>query len=226
MKIPYKSVVVCSIILGILISLQLKTIRLENEGTTTSKKGEQLLLQLKSLKKESDSLEEEINTIKSNIEKYKDDEGEEVLKSEINKYEKLAGYTDVTGTGIIIKLINNNSDNSIIYNYDLILSMINKLNTAQASAISINDERIVFDTYLDLREDSLYVNNTKIEEPIVIKAIGDKETLESALKIKYGIVWEIEKYYNYKVDIVSNDNVHISGYDKKINNIDIGNLNE
>jgi len=226
MKIPYKSVVVCSIILGILISLQLKTVRLENEGTTTSKKGEQLLLQLKSLKKESDSLEEEINTIKSNIEKYKDDEGEEVLKSEINKYEKLAGYTDVTGTGIIIKLINNNSDNSIIYNYDLILSMINKLNTAQASAISINEERIVFDTYLDLREDSLYVNNAKIEEPIVIKAIGDKETLESALKIKYGIVWEIEKYYNYKVDIVSNDNIDISGYDKKINNIDVGKLNE
>ncbi|WP_296645302.1 DUF881 domain-containing protein [Romboutsia sp. 13368] len=226
MKIPYKSVIVCSIILGILISLQLKTIKLENEGTTTSKRGEQLLLQLKSLKKESDSLEEEINTIKSNIEKYKDDEGEEVLKSEINKYEKLAGYTDVTGSGIIIKLINNNSDNSIIYNYDLILSMINKLNTAQASAISINDERIVFDTYLDLREDSLYVNNTKIEEPIVIKAIGNKETLESALKIKYGIVWEIEKYYNYKVDIVSNDNIDISGYDKKINNIDVGKLNE
>ena len=148
MKIPYKSVVVCSIILGILISLQLKTVRLENEGTTTSKKGEQLLLQLKSLKKESDSLEEEINTIKSNIEKYKDDEGEEVLKSEINKYEKLAGYTDVNGSGIIIKLINNNSDNSIIYNYDLILSMINKLNTAQASAISINDERIVFNLFI------------------------------------------------------------------------------
>lgn len=226
MKIPYKSVVVCSIILGILISLQLKTVKLENDGTTTSKKGEQLLLQLKSLKKESDSLEEEINIIKSNIEKYKNDEGEEILKSEINKYEKLAGYTDVNGSGIIIKLINNNSDDSIIYNYDLILSMINKLNTAQASAISINDERIVFDTYLDLREDSLYVNNTKIEEPIVIKAIGDKETLESALKIKYGIVWEIEKYYNYKVDIVSNDNIDISGYDKKINNIDIGKLNE
>lgn len=226
MKIPYKSVVVCSIILGILISLQLKTVKLENDGTTTSKKGEQLLLQLKSLKKESDSLEEEINIIKSNIEKYKNDEGEEILKSEINKYEKLAGYTDVNGSGIIIKLINNNSDDSIIYNYDLILSMINKLNTAQASAISINDERIVFDTYLDLREDSLYVNNTKIEEPIVIKVIGDKETLESALKIKYGIVWEIEKYYNYKVDIVSNDNIDISGYDKKINNIDIGKLNE
>ena len=107
-----------------------------------------------------------------------------------------------------------------------ILSIINKLNSAQATAISINEERIVFDTYLNLKEDSLYINNTKIKEPITINAIGDKDTLESALKIKYGIAWEIEKYYNYKVDIKSDDNININGYDKKIKDIDVGNLNE
>ena len=53
-KIPYKSVVVSSVFLGVLISLQFKTINLENEGMTTSKKGEQLLIELKSLKKEFD----------------------------------------------------------------------------------------------------------------------------------------------------------------------------
>ena len=200
-KIPYKSVVVSSVFLGVLISLQFKTINLENEGMTTSKKGEQLLIELKSLKKE----------------------GDDILKSEIKYYEELAGYTNVKGTGIIVKLIKNSSEDSIIYNYDLILSIVNKLNSAQASAISINGERIVFDTYLDLKEDSLYINNTKIKEPITIKAIGNKETLESALRIKYGIAWEIEKYYNYKVDIKSDDNISISGYDKKIKDIDFGN---
>ena len=216
-KIPYKSVVVSSVFLGVLISLQFKTINLENEGMTTSKKGEQLLIELKSLKKES------INTIKREIDKYKEDEGDDILKSEIKYYEELAGYTNVKGTGIIVKLIKNSSEDSIIYNYDLILSIVNKLNSAQASAISINGERIVFDTYLDLKDDSLYINNTKIKEPITIKAIGNKETLESALRIKYGIAWEIEKYYNYKVDIKSDDNISISGYDKKIKDIDFGN---
>ena len=217
-KIPYKSVVVSSVFLGVLISLQFKTINLENEGMTTSKKGEQLLIELKSLKKESNSLKEQINTIKREIDKYKEDEGDDILKSEIKYYEELAGYTNVKGTGIIVKLIKNSSEDSIIYNYDLILSIVNKLNSAQASAISINGERIVFDTYLDLKEDSLY-----IKEPITIKAIGNKETLESALRIKYGIAWEIEKYYNYKVDIKSDDNISISGYDKKIKDIDFGN---
>lgn len=37
-KIPYKSVVICSIFLGVLISIQFKTINLENEGMTTSKR--------------------------------------------------------------------------------------------------------------------------------------------------------------------------------------------
>ena len=222
-KIPYKSVVVSSVFLGVLISLQFKTINLENEGMTTSKKGEQLLIELKSLKKESNSLKEQINIIKREIDKYKEDEGDEILKSEIKYYEELAGYTNVKGTGIIVKLIKNSSEDSIIYNYDLILSIVNKLNSAQASAISINGERIVFDTYLDLKDDSLYINNTKIKEPITIKAIGNKETLESALRIKYGIAWEIEKYYNYKVDIKSDDNISISGYDKKIKDIDFGN---
>ncbi len=225
-KSPYKSVVICSVFLGVLISIQLKTINLENEGMTTSKKGEQLLLELKSLKTEANSLKEQINTIKRDIDKYKEGEGDDILKSKIKYYEELAGYTNVKGPGIIIKLINNGSGDSIIYNYDLILSMINKLNSAQASAISINGERIVFDTYLNLKEDGLYINNTKIKEPITIKAIGNKETLESALIIKYGIVWEIEKYYNYKVDINSDDNISISSYDKKIKDIDVGNLNE
>lgn len=226
MKIPYKSVVICSVFLGVLISLQLKTINLENEGMTTSKKGEQLLLELKSLKTEANSLKEQINTIKRDIDKYKEGEGNETLKSEVKYYEELAGYTNVKGSGIIIKLINNGSGDSIIYNYDLILSIINKLNSAQASAISINEERIVFDTYLNLKEDSLYINNTKIKEPITIKAIGNQETLESALRIKYGIAWEIEKYYNYKVDIKSEDNISINSHDKKIKDIDVGNLNE
>lgn len=103
-KIPYKSVVVSSVFLGVLISLQFKTINLENEGMTTSKKGEQLLIELKSLK-ESNSLKEQINTIKREIDKYKEDEGDDILKSEIKYYEELAGYTNVKGTGIIVKLI-------------------------------------------------------------------------------------------------------------------------
>ena len=53
-KIPYKSLVIVTTILGVFISLQLKSINIENNGMTTLKKGEQLKQELKSLKKEED----------------------------------------------------------------------------------------------------------------------------------------------------------------------------
>lgn len=227
-KITYKSVVVFSVILGVFISLQLKTINIENNGMTTSKKGEQLAVELKGLKKEENELKQEIEVIKKNIDKYKGESGDDALKAEINKYEALAGYTDVSGTGIEIKinpannennLTNQNTDNvsqSIIYNYDLLLSMINKLNSAQANAISINGQRVVYNTYFNLEEDGLYINDIKINEPIIIKVIGDADTLASALQIKYGIVWEIEKYYNYKVEIEKKQDMTINRYSEKI----------
>ena len=193
--------------MGVLVSLQLKIINIENRGMTTFKRGEQLTEELKSLKKEKENLQSEVNSVKKDIETYrgKNNEGEQdILKSEIEKYETLAGYTDVEGTGIKIEinstkdLGNSDKNDSILYNYDLLLSMINKLNSAQASAISINDQRIVSNTYMYLKEDKLYMNDT--------------DTLASALNIKYGIVWEIETYYNAKVKVTKEDNIEINGH--------------
>lgn len=216
-KIKYKSLVVVSLILGMLISIQIKTINSENDGMTTTKKGEELAIDLKNLKKEKEELELEINNMKNFIEEYKLDKGDKKLKDEVHKYEVLAGYTDVSGEGIEIKISQNKNisqENDILYNYDLLLSMINKLNSAQANAISINGERIVFNTYMNLKEDSLYINDTKIELPITIKAIGNKDTLSSAILIKYGIVWEMEKYYNVSVEVNKKDNLQIRKYKK------------
>ena len=216
-KITYKSLVICSAILGILISLQLKTINLENNGMTTSKEGEQLAVELRGLNKEEEELRSEIDDIKNRIDEYKVGKGDSKLESEIKKYEILSGYTDVEGKGIEVKIKQNkdvglDSSQSIIYNYDLILSMINKLNSAQANAISINGERIVANTYIHLKEDALFINDIKIIEPIVINAIGNPDTLASALQIKYGIVWEMEKYYNVNIEIEKKEKIKINGH--------------
>ena len=146
-KIPYKSLFICSIILGILISLQVKVLNRENNGMTTSKKGQELSIELKRLKKEEKELNMEIKAIKDNIDRYKKSEGSSALKEELKEYETLAGYNNVEGEGIEIiiedKEGSQNNYSNIVYNYDLFLSMINKLNSAQANAISINGERII-----------------------------------------------------------------------------------
>lgn len=215
----YRSVIIVSILLGILVSIQFKVISLENNKMTTSKKGEQLTLELKSLKNEEEALKLEIEEIKNNIDKYKGKESEDsknAILSEIDKYEILSGNTDVKGKGIEITIakktttINGDTSKNLIYNYDLLLSLLNKLNSAQANAISINGKRVASDTYLHLKSDRLYMNNTEIKDPFVICAIGNPETLASALQIKYGIVWEIEKYYNASVEIEKKEVVKIN----------------
>lgn len=226
-KNNYKSLIVVSVILGIFISIQLKVVNMENSGMTTTKKGEQLAQELKSLKKEEEELKDEIDDIKENINKYKgteDQNGQDSILSEIEKYEVLAGYTDVKGKGIEVKIkptsgvIGEDMGKSIMYNYDLLLSLINKLNSAQANAISINGQRIVGNTYFHLKSDKLYINDIQISEPFIVEAIGDPDTLASALQIKYGIVWEIEKYYGATVEIEKKDNVKINGYSESVNN--------
>ncbi|MEG0843792.1 MAG: DUF881 domain-containing protein [Romboutsia sp.] len=224
-RFPYKSLVIVSIILGVFISMQIKTINFENKGMTTSKRGEQLVVELKALKKEEDELKLEIDEIKNSINQCKGIENEndqDIITKELEKYRTLAGYTDVSGAGIEIKIKNNedvvveNINKNIIYNYDLILSLINKLNSAQVNAISINGERIVSNSYIHLKSDKLYINDTQIKEPFLIKAIGEPDTLASSLQIKYGIIWEIEKYYNAKVSIDKKENIEIRGNSEKI----------
>lgn len=219
-KIPYKSLFICSIILGILISLQVKVLNRENNGMTTSKKGQELSIELKRLKKEEKELNMEIKAIKDNIDRYKKSEGSSALKEELKEYETLAGYNNVEGEGIEIIIEDNegsqNNYSNIVYNYDLFLSMINKLNSAQANAISINGERIINESYFTIKQDKLYLNDTIIKEPFIIKAIGNPDTLASAIQIKYGIVWEMEKYYNVKVDVQKKKDIKINGYNELI----------
>ena len=217
-KTPYKNLFICSIILGILISLQFKVLNIANNGMTTSKKGQELSIELKRLKKEEEELNIEIKSIKDNIDRYKKSKGNSALKEELKEYETLAGYNSVEGEGIEIIIEDNEVSQSgysnMVYNYDLFLSMINKLNSAQANAISINGERIVNESYFTIKQDKLYLNNTMIEEPFIIKAIGNSDTLASAIQIKYGIVWEMEKYYNVKVDVQKKKDIKVNGYNK------------
>ena len=61
---------------------------------------------------------------------------------------------------------------------------------AGAEAISINDQRIVYNTYVvDINYTYISVNGKRIVSPYVVKAIGNTTYLESALSQKqYGYI--------------------------------------
>ena len=145
-----------------------------------------------------------------------------VAKQEVKDYEKYLGYTDLEGQGIVITLQDNDLKN--IESFDL-LSLVNELKLAGAEAIAINDERIVSISDITMINNRIILVNTRrISGPYIVKAIGDKKYLESAITIKGGFVDEMkanEKTISYELQdnlLVPRFNGNIS-FDYAKNNI-------
>ncbi len=131
----------------------------------------------------------------------------------------LAGYIDVKGPGIVLEINDPPSDLEYSESYgvvdqlDLILQIISILNSADAEAISINDNRYTSFTEIVRAGDHIEINGVSTNSPLVIKAIGNPNTLESALAIKRGIVWQL-KSYNYMIHLTQDKEILIPKYRK------------
>ncbi len=209
----------CSFLIGIGIVVQVKTTQKFTGASTTSQRIRTLQIELKNLKTKREEMEEEVAQIETEIEELRDESGvqygiEGRLKSEIEEYETLVGYRKVNGSGVLLELRESyEKDSSILVsNYELILAVINKLNAAGARAISINEQRYVINTSIRAGEEKLYINEREIKLPIVIKAIGDQDTLEAAMNFRYGILWEMRNYYGIDAEVSKQDELEIPAY--------------
>jgi len=137
-----------------------------------------------------------------------------LLQEELEEVERYVGYTDVSGEGIIVTL--SDTDISQIEAADLI-ELVQALKLAGAEAISINDERIVATTDIsDVNYQYIFINTAnkninRISSPYIVKAIGNKKYLESAISVKYGFLDEM-KSVNKDVTYVVDNNVQILKY--------------
>ena len=116
-----------------------------------------------------------------------EEEATNLINKELEESNDLIGKNSVQGEGIIITLTDT-KDSKITAN-DL-LTLMNELKQAGAEAISINDQRIVYNTYIvDINYTYISVNGKRIVSPYVVKAIGNTTYLESALSQKqYGYI--------------------------------------
>lgn len=208
-----------SVIIGIGVAMQINIAEKYTGSTTTSQRIRMLQIELKNLKQKRESLEAELTELEQQLIELKesDKSGEDVeqsLKEEIDKYEKIIGYKKVFGSGVEIELTESIGQNSsaLLTNYELILAIINKLNAAGAEAISLNEERYVLTSHLEVVEGQLKMNNTVIKMPVVIKAIGDMDTLEAAMNFRYGILWEMRNYYGIEAQVRKNESIEIPRY--------------
>jgi len=136
----------------------------------------------------------------------------DLLEKDLNDTQAILGLTDVIGNGIIITL-EDNEKKSIVA--DDLLELVNELRLAGAEAISINDERVVLNTYLaDIDYKFIIINGQRISSPYIVKAIGNQNYLESGLTAKqYGYIDNMTKALGKTVTLERIDNITINQYE-------------
>lgn len=144
---------------------------------------------------EISKLKERNKDIDDKIKKYslgdtKEDKLYNDIKSEFDLNSKIAGFTEVKGEGLKIimkdggevfegEVIDDNIKMLRTIHDDDMIHVVNELKLAGSEAISINNQRILYDTGIICGGQFLIINGVKIPAPFYINVIGDPEMMET-----------------------------------------------
>ena len=207
-------------ILTLLIFMQVKTISQTNISELEIMRESELKTEITSLKTKYEEVVAKIQETNEKILEYEEAaiegiEAHELLEKELKETRDLIGKNAVTGEGIIIRM--SNSGTSTINAEDL-LNLVNILKNAGAEAISINEQRIVYDTYIvDINGTNyITINGERIVAPYTIKAIGNTTYLESSVAQKnYGYI-DTQVAEGKQITLERAESVNIPAYNNNL----------
>ena len=209
------------LILTAVIFVQVKTISQTDISELELMRESELKTEITTLKTKYDEVLEQIKENNDKILEYENAamagvEASELLQKELQETEDLLGKNAVVGEGIVITMTN--AGTSVINAQDL-LELVNLLKNAGAEAISINGQRIVYESYIVNINGTnhITVNGTRIVAPFTIKAIGNPTYLESAVaQKKYGYI-DTQIAGGKDVTLERQSNVSIAAYNRSLN---------
>lgn len=209
-------------VLSLTVTLQAKNIG-QNTGSPSSFNRVNITRELRSARKEYDQLVEELNQLEGRLKEYQDQDDNTLkavnnLSADLHQYQILSGYKTVAGPGVTITLKESHyypeseeAKGYLLYNYDLIVALVNELNSAGAEAISINGVRYTGNTEVYYTAKELTVNNTPIKAPIIIDAIGNPQTIESVLNMRFRVAWHLKENKSIQLEIITKNHLIIPG---------------
>lgn len=213
------SIGLVSAILTMVMFTQFKTVYQTDITAIETMRETELRTELSDWKNKYEDVEARLSDTESKIAEYQSqisnsEESSNILETDLQETREYLGYTKLKGEGIVVRLEDNEFKQ--IERWDL-LALINELKLAGAEAISVNDERIISRSEIaTVGYQFILINGNRIPSPFIVKAIGNKKYLESAITIKGGYVDEMkvnEKTISYTVE----DNIEVPAYNSKIN---------
>lgn len=212
------SIITVCIIFGVIIGIQLNTI-VGGDSAFLHKEIE--IQELTELKKTTEDIKERITSFKNRVEELEKERADESvplkkLKLTVDEYKSLAGYSAVSGPGIIIVLESNMETNiaEVMEGKRYLINLINELKIFGAEVLSINNYRVVGRTEVTLAGNHINVNGTSIAQPYIIQAIGDQDSFRRY--IEHGtILFELMELDGITSNIKFSDDVRISPLTKE-----------
>ena len=221
--IKHKMVILCAFILGILIEIYIKTLDPDKVYITLEEK--------KNLEHEIDIENEQIEKLRNaKIEYEKELEAyekkslngksvKELMEYELSYLKDITGESKVIGDGIIITIKDSENDpkenqNELIVHDIDILRIVNDLKKAGATAISINEERLLTLSEIKCSGATIKVNDTTYGQPFIIKAIGDLDTLKAAVISPESYTNILQEVYGIYIKVEEENDIIINSLKK------------
>jgi len=198
------------VVLGIMLAVQFRTTQ-DIRSSIPFQRIEDLSQRLVQTEKERDMLLNEVHSLRQTS-------GIEAMSRESELIKMGAGVVALQGPGVIVSIDDSKrpskpgeNPNLYLIHDDDILKVINELWAAGAEAISINEQRLIASSEIRCAGPTLSVNNTRYSPPYDIRAIGDPQTLDNALKMRGGVV-ETLQFWGIQVTIKKLDDVQVPAY--------------
>lgn len=210
--------VIC--ILTAVIFVQFKTINQTDITSLENMREDELRTEISNFKQKVEEIYKEVSDTDSKIAEYQkaintNKEASELLSKELEQQNNILGKNSVKGSGIVVTLTDTEAQK--ISGEDL-RALLNELRVAGAEAISINGQRIVYDSYIvDIGTTYISINGERTVSPYEVKAIGNPTYLESGLsKKQYGFI-DTKLEEGKDVTLKRENNITIDKYNGDLN---------
>jgi uncharacterized protein YlxW (UPF0749 family) len=144
---------------------------------------------LASLNSETDSLREEIASLKLQLltlqtSSARDAAAVRAAREQLTALEVLAGTAAAHGPGVVVRI----TDPSRTLRYDTFVDIVQELRDAGAEAIAINEHRVGVQSAFTQDGDAVVLDGARLTAPYRVVAIGEPDTLDAGLAIPGGVV--------------------------------------
>ena len=213
LKKGHISIELVCVVLGFLISFQYR-ISTEQQQALPRQRVEELASRLLDVERERDDLRAEVAQLTDEM----TSKASAVDSKALTDMRFRAGMVPLTGPGVIVtiddskaKVKSDENQNLYLIHDDDLLRVINELRAAGAEAVSVNGQRLVGTSEIRCAGPTLSVNNVRSAPPYEIHAIGDIQTLESAIKMRGGVA-ETLGVWGITLNVTSSENVEVPAY--------------